>query len=180
MKIAGVVVLYNPDDNVRTNIDSYINELDILYVVDNSPIPNDNNKKINCEKIKYISNNGNKGIANALNVGANNALKENCEWLLTMDQDSTFKDNSLSKMKELLKKLNKVNNELIKRYSKNALNRYNTGSLVHEKQILFHKCQKRNRWVFGGNRSGKTECGAVEAIWLARGIHPFRKNRKRI
>ena len=82
-------------------------------------------------------------------------------------------------MKELLKKLNKVNNELIKRYSKNALNRYNTGSLVHEKQMLFHKCQKRNRWVFGGNRSGKTECGAVEAIWLARGIHPFRKNRKR-
>ena len=46
VKIAGVVVLYNPDDNVRTNIDSYINELDILYVVDNSPIPNDNNKKI--------------------------------------------------------------------------------------------------------------------------------------
>ena len=115
MKIAGVVVLYNPDDNVRTNIDSYINELDILYVVDNSPIPNDNNKKIKGEKIKYISNNGNKGIANALNVGANNALKENCEWLLTMDQDSTFKDNSLSKMKELLKEIksNKFFSEIL-------------------------------------------------------------------
>lgn len=81
-------------------------------------------------------------------------------------------------MKELIKKLDAVTKELIKRYMKNALSRYNTGKIVHEKQLLFHKCKKRNRWVFGGNRSGKTECGAVECIWLARGIHPFRKNKK--
>ena len=43
--------------------------------------------------------------------------------------------------------------------------------------MLFHQCPKKNRWVFGGNRSGKTECGAVEAIWLARGIHPFKENK---
>ena len=49
---------------------------------------------------------------------------------------------------------------------------------VHVKQMKFHKCVKRNRWVFGGNRSGKTECGAVEAVWWVRGIHPFRENRK--
>ena len=48
---------------------------------------------------------------------------------------------------------------------------------VHEKQMAFHKCTKRNRWVFGGNRSGKTECGAVESIWMALGIHPYRQNR---
>lgn len=45
---------------------------------------------------------------------------------------------------------------------------------VHKKQMLFHKSKARNRWVFGGNRTGKTECGAVEAVWFARGIHPFR------
>lgn len=49
--------------------------------------------------------------------------------------------------------------------------------IVHEKQMAFHKCTKRNRWVFGGNRSGKTECGAVESVWLARGIHPYRENK---
>ena len=54
---------------------------------------------------------------------------------------------------------------------------YNKGNVVHKKQLDFHKCQKRNRWVFGGNRTGKTECGAVEAIWLARGNHPFRQNK---
>ena len=32
--------------------------------------------------------------------------------------------------------------------------------------------------IFGGNRSGKSQCGAVEAIWMARGIHPFRENRR--
>ena len=55
---------------------------------------------------------------------------------------------------------------------------YNRGGAVHKKQLAFHKCLKRNRWVFGGNRSGKTECGAVEAVYMARGIHPYRPNRK--
>jgi phage terminase large subunit-like protein len=58
------------------------------------------------------------------------------------------------------------------------LSEYNVGKKKHKKQIAFHKCKKRNRWVFGGNRSGKTECGAVEAVWMATGIHPYRKNRK--
>ena len=36
MKLAGVVVLYNPDQKVLDNISSYIDELDVLYLVDNS------------------------------------------------------------------------------------------------------------------------------------------------
>ncbi|MGN1208339.1 MAG: terminase large subunit domain-containing protein [Christensenellales bacterium] len=80
-------------------------------------------------------------------------------------------------MRELLKKLNLINNEILRRKKNNKLLTYNTGKVVHEKQILFHKCKKKNRWVFGGNRTGKTECGAVETIYLARGIHPFRENK---
>lgn len=45
----------------------------------------------------------------------------------------------------------------------------------HEKQLMFHQCMKRNRWVLGGNRTGKTEAGATECVWLARGTHPYRK-----
>ncbi|MFV9510455.1 glycosyltransferase [Tepidibacillus sp. LV47] len=41
-------------------------------------------------KILYIDNNGNQGIAHALNVGAKRANEEGYEWLLTMDQDSRF------------------------------------------------------------------------------------------
>lgn len=77
---------------------------------------------------------------------------------------------------ETLIKLLKITNEIECRKHE-ALYLYNRDK-VHQKQIAFHKCTKRNRWVFGGNRSGKTECGAVECVWMARGIHPYRQNRK--
>ena len=80
-------------------------------------------------------------------------------------------------MQESKNKLAMIENE-IERRKKLKLNSYNVGDKIHHKQVEFHKCQKRNRWVFGGNRSGKTECGAVETVWLARGIHPYRQNKK--
>ncbi|MBQ8451571.1 MAG: terminase family protein [Clostridia bacterium] len=73
-------------------------------------------------------------------------------------------------------KLLKIQKEINVRNLLN-LSRYNTGKIIHQKQLMFHQSQKRNRWVFGGNRTGKTECGAVETIWLSLGIHPFRKNK---
>ena len=81
-------------------------------------------------------------------------------------------------MKEIIEKILAIENEQKRRRDNNYLSRYNKGDKVHEKQIAFHKCPKKNRWVFGGNRSGKTECGAVESIYMARGIHPYRENRK--
>ena len=77
-------------------------------------------------------------------------------------------------------RLNLINTELEKRKENDALAKYNAGDIVHHKQVEFHKCLKRNRWVFGGNRTGKTECGAVETVYLARGIHPYRENKKDI
>ena len=81
---------------------------------------------------------------------------------------------------ELIKKLDDITKEIIRRKKNNNLKNYNTGKLIHNKQLDFHKCNKKNRWVFGGNRSGKTECGAVETVWLATGTHPFKENKKNI
>ena len=78
--------------------------------------------------------------------------------------------NNIIKLIKLIKEIEKRN--LL------PLLKYNTGKIVHEKQIQFHKSTKRNRWVFGGNRTGKTECGAVETIWISLGIHPFKQNKK--
>ena len=79
---------------------------------------------------------------------------------------------------EIVCRLAEIDGELKRRREGSAaLKSYNSGGKKHKKQMAFHRCKKRNRWVFGGNRSGKTECGAVEAIWIARGIHPYRKNR---
>ena len=97
MKYAGVVVLFNPDDKVLENIKTYINYLDKLYVVDNTP-NSDNSKLFNNKKIEYIANRENKGIAYALNIGAKRALKENFDFLLTMDQDSSFPKGSVKKI----------------------------------------------------------------------------------
>ena len=43
----------------------------------------------------------------------------------------------------------------------------------HPRQELFHRCAKRNKWLLGGNRTGKTEAGAAECAYLARGNHPY-------
>ncbi len=80
-------------------------------------------------------------------------------------------------MRETIGKILDIEREQERRYRNSALKRYNTGEKIHRKQLEFHRCQKRNRWVFGGNRTGKTECGAAETVWLARGNHPYRENK---
>lgn len=80
------------------------------------------------------------------------------------------------RIKTLLK-IKEIKKEREKRAS-TKLGRYNKEGKVHKKQLRFHKCKKRNRWVFGGNRTGKSECGAVEVVWMALGIHPYRENKK--
>lgn len=75
----------------------------------------------------------------------------------------------------IIEKIKKIEKELLKRSAKSAIDTYNKGEKIHKKQMMFHECNKKNRWVFGGNRTGKTECGAVEVIYFARGNHPFKK-----
>ena len=80
-------------------------------------------------------------------------------------------------MEEIIRRIKEIESEEKRRKGDDRLAKYNTGEIVHSKQVAFHKCQKKNRWVFGGNRSGKTECGAVEAVYMARGVHPYRQNK---
>lgn len=77
--------------------------------------------------------------------------------------------------KEFVRGILRIESELAARASE-PLRRYNADK-VHLKQAEFHRAPQRNRWVFGGNRSGKTECGAVESVWLALGEHPYKPNR---
>ena len=44
---------------------------------------------------------------------------------------------------------------------------------VHHKQMQFHQSLAKSRFVFGGNRTGKSVCGALETIWYATGLHPY-------
>jgi rhamnosyltransferase len=113
LKIAGVVVLYNPNDRISKNILSYIDFIDKLYVIDNTPKKNNRRLLPKNKKIFYKPNNKNLGIAASLNIGVKEALEDNYEWLLTMDQDSNFQGDNLPKMIKWLEKNHKKNIGLI-------------------------------------------------------------------
>lgn len=80
---------------------------------------------------------------------------------------------------QIINEIKLIDKEFSRRKRECRIDEYNTGDIIHNKQVLFHKNQEKNRWVFGGNRSGKTECGAVETVWYARGIHPYKNNKQR-
>lgn len=105
--ICGVTVLYNPTEEIFNNINSYLDGVDKLYLVDNSEKENNSEKEKlikSSSKIEYIKMNGNEGIAKALNIAKNKAIDEKFNWLLTMDQDSKFENNDFIKMLELVEK----------------------------------------------------------------------------
>ncbi len=100
LKIAGLVVLYNPPNDIIENIKTYINQLDVLLVIDNSEKANEEivNSIKNFSKVIYVANNKNLGLAAAINYGINFAKQREYDWLLTMDHDSEFTTGSLEMM----------------------------------------------------------------------------------
>ncbi|MCL6100216.1 MAG: glycosyltransferase [Bacteroidetes bacterium] len=106
LKIAGVTVLYQPSEEVILNILSYLNQIDLLYIIDNS-------EEINMEiigrireydRIRILDNYGNIEIAAALNKAARKAIEDDYDFLLTMDQDTALPDNMVVEL------LNKIEN----------------------------------------------------------------------
>ena len=73
-------------------------------------------------------------------------------------------------MREQAVSLIRYKNELARRINENGIKYY----YPHKKQEDFHRSNKRNRWMFGGNRTGKTVSGAVETVWYATGTHPYK------
>jgi rhamnosyltransferase len=89
LKTAGIVVLYNSQDEIIDTISSYLDQIDRLFVVDNSEVRRPVAEKIvGLPKTEYIGNGKNLGVAKALNIGAAQAMESGYDFLLTMDQDS--------------------------------------------------------------------------------------------
>jgi rhamnosyltransferase len=105
MKIAAVVILYNPEPSVFDHIRSYGSIVKKVFVFDNTETISSN--KFNSHKLadncRYFSTNKNKGIAAVLNEACKIAIHEGFDWLLTMDQDSFFGPDSLNKYFDCLK-----------------------------------------------------------------------------
>ncbi len=106
IKWAGVVVLYHPASNVIHNIMTYCTSLDMLIVYDNTETPSpyikDNLKKI--PTIKYVAFKENNGLAKALNTALH--MTTNYDYLLTMDQDSSFPNGMFEYYKKMVEHWN--------------------------------------------------------------------------
>jgi len=110
MNIAGVVILYHPNiQQLSENIQTYVSGLKQLYVYDNSetktPGIEEALNKIN-PSIQYKFFNANEGIANRLNQAIEQASFQQYDFLLTMDQDSSFKEGDFEKYKSSIQSSN--------------------------------------------------------------------------
>lgn len=100
MKIAAGIVLYNPEiDRFEACINSLMQQVDKVYVFDNS--------EITCtfEKfsiVSYLTDSKNMGIAYALNRIMEEALKDGYDWVITMDQDSIVPKGMVDKYREVI------------------------------------------------------------------------------
>ena len=108
MKLAACVVLYNPDTSVVDNIKTYASGVDEVFAVDNSDEPNapllDRITALG-ENVTIIPMHGNQGIAAALNRGLQEASRRGYGYILTMDEDSYFTDDTLQRYKDKAEEL---------------------------------------------------------------------------
>jgi len=97
MRLSAVTIWYNPDSSAVENVLSYCVLMERVYIVDNSPTDNSRlSSKI--KNAVYIPNLKNKGIASALNTGCAMASEDGFEWIMTMDQDSSWEKAEIEKM----------------------------------------------------------------------------------
>ena len=104
--MTGVVILYYPDKaTLISNINTYIHGLDKLYLYDNSE---DVDSKLGIdlssisEKIVYENFGENAGISKRLNQAIAAAQNDGADYLLTMDQDSSFKSGDFERYQHLI------------------------------------------------------------------------------
>lgn len=109
--LAGLIILYYPKyEEVYRNISSYCSCIETLYIIENSNINKDFiNSLKELVKIRIISSGKNIGISKSLNLALEHASKDKYEWLLTMDQDTSFERNDFSSFLNSFENINKKN-----------------------------------------------------------------------
>ncbi|MBA4138969.1 MAG: glycosyltransferase [Segetibacter sp.] len=104
--IAAVVILYYPEEKTLQFIQSYYPYVQKLYVMDNSELGSALINEIKqLPNAVYIHDGENKGISQRLNQACSMAIDEGYKLLLTMDQDSSFKEEDISTYISCLKDL---------------------------------------------------------------------------
>lgn len=103
MKLAATVILFNPTSSIVENLKNYLESVDKLYIIDNSPISQLDSNIIENDKVELIHDGENKGIPLRLNHVIKKCITENYTHLLTMDQDSFFYTNQINEYQKRIK-----------------------------------------------------------------------------
>jgi rhamnosyltransferase len=106
--IGAAVILFKPDSDITYKlIESVLAQVDVLCVIDNSPVPTVLN--IPKDRLHYHHFPNNIGIAAAHNVGLRDLRTSGCEYGLLLDQDSQIDNDFTFRMSSLLvaSKINK-------------------------------------------------------------------------
>lgn len=105
IKVLAGIVLYNPDiERLRENVESIIDQVDEVLLVDNG---SHNIEEVGVFVERYdrcglIKNRSNLGIAAALNLVFDYALENAFDWVLTLDQDSICSNGLIDEYKKYL------------------------------------------------------------------------------
>jgi len=115
--VFAVIVLYKIDlDKSLTflsltkSLQYSTQQLDVL-IYDNSPSPCYNEEKHNLWNITYVHDPGNGGLGKAYNKGLEHAKKIKKQWLLLLDQDTSFPVNTFRTFEKHL--MNDQNNLIV-------------------------------------------------------------------
>ena len=163
IKLAAIIVTYNPKiDRFKDVINSIVNQVDFIIIVDNGS-KNINDIKEICSiksNIEIIENDINYGIGKALNIGIEK-LKNNYDWILTLDQDSIILVNIIDIINDITKIYDKNMIGLIYLNTKdeNKKTKYDettkkpiiSGSIINSK-IFSLGIVYREEFFFGSNR----------------------------
>jgi rhamnosyltransferase len=108
--VSGSVILYNPDRSVIRHILSYIDFVDRLYVMDNSDQACRQVVEAVSQlpKVRFVSMNGNQGVAKALNTALFLAVSHGYAWMICFDQDTWLTENILVKLFQCLERYDKA------------------------------------------------------------------------
>lgn len=93
-KIVAVTVTYNIDHRFEASLQSYLPQVALVVIVDNSTETDAQSRvstiaQAHPERIVLIQNGDNLGLAKAQNLGIRTALAEQADWVLLMDDDSS-------------------------------------------------------------------------------------------
>ena len=134
---------YNPNNEVQSNIRSYYDDVDSVFVVDNS-VRNHASLFEDLPKCQYLPLWSNQGIAKALNTGCKEAIRQGFETLITFDQDTVASSGLISSL--LSEFIGNPDDNIVAPNVKHIY-RDNKGGRIFSEDIAFARDDEEPPWV---------------------------------